>query len=143
MKIASTLIILVSIVIAEAHSYIPEPYASKVENWIRTVDWPMEVWWNAKMLGDEINSILYAFAMFLFIPNRVNKSTAVAFIFLCCVDLIMYLHNAKTLHYGSVYIWALGIWTLAYYLLTKKMQKTWGTQKTMKSNLNRETRWQK
>lgn len=119
MKYLTTWLLLASIVIAESHTYIPEKYAKLKQNWIYSVDWTMEVQWNVKMLGDEINAILYAFAMLCYIPNRVNKAMVITFIFYCCVDLFMHLHNAKTLHYGSVYVWTLGIWTLVYYLLTK------------------------
>lgn len=122
-KYATTWLLILSIVIAESHSYIPEKYASKKQNWIYSIDWTMEVQWNVKYLSSEINAIIYFLAMFFYDRNKYNKATVVTFIFLCCIDLIMYLHNGKTLHYGSVYIWSLGIWAISYYILYRKCKK--------------------
>lgn len=119
-KYATTWLLILSIVIAESHSYIPEKYANKKENWIYSIDWTMEVSWNVKLLSHEVNGILYFLAMFFYNRNRVNKATVVTFIFSCCIDLIMYLHNGKTLYYGSVYVWTLGIWAVAFYAIRNK-----------------------
>jgi hypothetical protein len=139
-KYLTTWLVLLSIVIAESHTYIPEKYAILKQNWIHTIDWTMTVRWNVKMLADEINAILYGFAMLCYNRNRINKATVITFIVLCCVDLPMYLHNGNTLYYGSVYAWLLGIWTLAYYLLTKNAKTTW--KNTLRSSTNRRTKWQ-
>lgn len=119
-RYATTWLLILSIVIAESHSYIPEKYASKEQNWIRTINWTMTVSWNVKFLANEINAILYFLAMFFYNKNKYNKATVVTFIFLCCIDLIMYLHNGKTLYYGSVYIWTLGIWAVTFYAIRNK-----------------------
>lgn len=124
-KYATTWLLILSIVIAESHSYIseipylPKDFATRKQNWILTVDRTMEVQWNVKFLSDEINAVLYFLAMFFYNRNKYNKATVVAFIFLCFVDLIMYFHNYKTLHYGSVYIWGLGIWAATFYTIRK------------------------
>lgn len=120
MKYLTTWLLLASIVIAESHTYIPEKYATLKQNWIYSVDWTIELRWNVKYLSDQINAILYFLAMFFYNKNTINKATVMTFIFLCCIDLVMYVHNAKTLYYGSAYVWTLGIWALVYYLLTKK-----------------------
>jgi hypothetical protein len=114
-KYATTWLLIISIVIAESHSYIPEKYATVKYNWIRTVDRTMELQWNVKYVSDQVNFILYFLAMLFFIKNRVNKTTVLTFITLSIVDLGMYFHNYKTLHYGSVYIWTLGFWVLIFY----------------------------
>lgn len=114
-KYATTWILILSIVIAESHSYLPAEYAIRTENWILTVDVPMQVQWNVKFLSDEITAILYFVAMLFYNGNKVNKTTVITFIILCVVDLFMYVHNYKTLHYGSVYVWALGVWVLIFY----------------------------
>lgn len=75
----------------------------------------MELQWNVKYLSDEVNAILYFLAMFFYNRNKVNKTTVLTFIILCFIDLAMYLHNFKTLHYGSVYVWTLGVWTIVFY----------------------------
>lgn len=125
-KYATTWLLILSIIIAESHSYIseipffPKDFATRKQNWIWTIDWTMEVQWNVKFLADEINAILYFLAMFFYDRNNYNKATVVTFIFLCCIDLIMYLHNGKTLYYGSVYVWTLGIWAISFYTIRKK-----------------------
>lgn len=106
---------ILSIVIAESHSYLPDEYAMKKENWILTVDVSMPVSWNVKFLSDEITAILYFVAMLFYNGNKVNKTTVITFIILCVIDLVMYVHNYKTLHYGSVYVWLLGVWVLVFY----------------------------
>lgn len=114
-KYATTWILILSIVIAESHSYLPDEYAMKKENWILTVDVSMPVSWNVKFLSDEITAILYFVAMLFYNGNKVNKTTVITFIILCVIDLVMYVHNYKTLHYGSVYVWLLGVWVLVFY----------------------------
>lgn len=114
-KYLTTWLLIISIVIAESHSYIPEPYASKKENWILTINQTMEVRWNVWFLSDQINAILYFLAMFFYNRNKVNKTTVLTFIILCLIDLVMYVHNFKTLHYGSVYVWSLGVWAVVFY----------------------------
>lgn len=117
-KYATTWLLIASIVIAEAHSYLPYEYAMKKENWIYSVDRTMEIQWNVKYLADQVNAVLYFVAMFFYNRNKVNKTTVLTFIILCIIDLGMYLHNYKTLHYGSVYVWTLGVWTVIYYRFT-------------------------
>lgn len=113
-KYLTTWLLVLSIVISESHSYVPDKYAEKKGNWIYSIDRPMELQWNIKFLSDEINMILYGVAMFFFKRNRINETTVITFIFLCCIGLGMYFHNFKTLHYGSVYVWTLGIWFVVH-----------------------------
>lgn len=119
MKYATTWILILSIVIAESHSYLPSEYAIRKENWILTIDRTMEIQWNVKFLSDQVNFILYFLAMLFYNRNRVNKATVITFIILSVIELGMYFHNYKTLHYGSVYVWSLGIWLLVFYRLKR------------------------
>lgn len=114
-KYATTWLLIVSIIIAESWSYLPTKYAIVKQNWIWTIDRAMELQWNVKYLSLEVNAILYFFAMFFYNRNRVNKATVITFIALCFIDLGMYIHNYKTLHYGSVYVWVAGIWFFVFY----------------------------
>lgn len=118
-KYATTWLLILSIVIAESHSYIPEKYASKKENWIHTIDRTQELQWNVKDVSNEVTAIIYFLAMFFYNKNRANKATVVTFIVLCFIDMVMWFHNYKTLHYGSVYVWILGIWGLTFFTLMK------------------------
>lgn len=122
----TTCILVLSIVIAESHSYVPANYAEKKVNWIYSIDRTMEIQWNVKNLSDQIVQILYFLAMFFYNGNRVNKTTVVTFIVLSIIELGMYFHNYKTLHYGSVYVWTLGIWFALYnqYFIRKSVKRS-------------------
>lgn len=120
-KYATTWLLVISIFIAESHSYLGR-YSEIRQNWIFTVDRTMEMQWNVKLLSDQINAIIYFFAMYFYIPNRKNKATVISFIILCFVDLLMYFHNYKTLYYGSVYVWISLLWLGIYYRYTVKKE---------------------
>lgn len=113
-KYLTTWLLVLSIFIAESHSYTGR-YAMLQQNWVLTIDRTQELQWNVKDLSDEINAIIYFFAMYFYLPNRVNKTTAISFIILCVVDLAMWVHNYKTLHYGSVYVWVIVLWGLIFF----------------------------
>lgn len=125
-RYATTWILVISIAIAESHSYVPERYATEKQNWIYSIDRTMEIQWNVKYLSDQINAILYFLAMFFYNGNRVNRTTVVTFIILSIIELGMYFHNYKTLHYGSVYVWTLGIWFALYnqYFIRKSVKRS-------------------
>lgn len=125
-RYATTIILIISIVIAEAHSFVPDEYATKKQNWIYSIDRTMEIQWNVKFLGDQINLILYSLALFFYNRNKVNRTTVVAFICFSVIELGMYFHNYKTLNYGSVYVWTLVIWLLVYnqYFIVKAVKRS-------------------
>lgn len=125
-RYATTWILVISIAIAESHSYVPQRYATKKQNWIYSIDRSMEIQWNVKFLSDQINAILFFLAMFFYNRNRVNRTTVVTFIILSIIELGMYFHNYKTLHYGSVYVWTLGIWFALYnqYFIRKSVKRS-------------------
>lgn len=103
-----------SVVIAETHSYIPKEDAERKMNWVYSIDRTMELQWNVKFVSDQIVQIAYFLAMVFYRRNKINETTVITFIILCCIDLGMWFHNFKTLHYGSVYVWTLGIWFVVY-----------------------------
>ncbi len=113
-RYATTLLLILSIFIAESHSYTGK-YATLEQNWVMTLDRTQELQWNIKDVSDEINAIIYFFAMFFYMPNRVNKTTVISFIALCFVDLLMWFHNYKTLNYGSVYVWIIVVWGVIFF----------------------------
>lgn len=132
-KYATTWLLILSIIIAESHSYIseipylPKDFATRKENWILTVDRTMEIQWNVKYLSNEINAILFFIAMLFYNKRWGNKTTVITFIALCFIDLGMYFHNYKTLHYGSVYVWTAAIWILVFFsrTLSEKTLSLW------------------
>lgn len=120
-KHITTWLLILSIFIAESHSYVGAA-GEEIKNWGWTVKWNIPLKWHIKYLADEINAIIYFVAMLFYTPNRVNKTTVITFIILCIVDLIMYFHNYKTLHYGSVYVWSTILWGFVYKWSVIKMQ---------------------
>ncbi len=118
-KYAATWLLVLSIFIAESHSYAGK-YAMLKQNWIWAIDRTMELQWNLKYLADQINAIIYFFAMYFYIPNKVNRTTVISFIILCFVDLAMWFHNYKTLYYGSIYLWLSLFWVIIFYINTVK-----------------------
>lgn len=120
-KYTTTILLIISVFIAEAHSYTGK-YAMLKQNWIWTIDRTMELQWNIKYLSDQINAVIYFVAMYFYTPNRVNISTVLSFIILCVIDFLMYLHNFKTLHYGSVYAWIVMLWGIMFFSPIIKVQ---------------------
>jgi L-lactate permease len=112
-----TWILLVTIFIAESHSYAGR-FSTVKQNWILTIDRTMEIQWNLKYLADEINAILYFFSFYFYRKNSINKATLITFIIFCLIDAVMYVHNFKTLFYGSVYVWLGGIWVIVFWSIT-------------------------
>lgn len=134
-KYLTTWLLILSIFIAESHSYTGK-YAMMQQNWVWTLDRTQELQWNIKDMSDQINAIIYFFAMYFYIPNRKNKTTAISFIILCFVDLFMHLHNYKTLYYGSVYVWISLLWVGIYYKNTVK-KETITLWKKIKTHIRR------
>lgn len=125
-KYLTTILLILSIFIAESHSYLGR-YSAVKQNWILALDRTMELSWNVKLLSDQINAVIYFFAMYFYIPNKVNKTTVTAFIILCFIDMAMYFHNYKTLNYGSVYVWVVITWVCIFYIevIKHKISNLW------------------
>lgn len=131
MRYSTTWILIFSIFVAESHSCLGSK-GSVEYNWGWTVNWTMEMQWYVKYLSEEVNSILYFTAMFLYAPNKINQTTVLSFIILCFADLFMWIHNFKTLSYGSVYVWLIVVWGLLFYrgLIRAKIISLWKKIKT-------------
>jgi len=114
----TTWLLILSVIVAESHSYLGN-FATVKQNWIYSIDRTMEMQWNVKYLSDQVNLILYFLAMFIYKENGINRATVITFLSLSIIDLGMYFHNFKTLHYGSVYVWMLLTWGAVHYTLTK------------------------
>lgn len=125
-KHLTPILLILSIFIAESHSYLGK-YSGVRQNWILTLDRTMELQWNVKYLSDQINAVIYFFAMYFYIPNKINKTTVTAFIILCFIDIGMYFHNFKTLNYGSVYVWGVIVWVSLFFReeIKHKISKLW------------------
>lgn len=115
-KYLPSILLAVTLPLGELHTYWENKSQVK-ENWIFYNYEPMTRQWNMKMVGDELIIIMYFVAMwYLFqYPNKFNKTTVRAFIWLAIADLILYFWNFKTYEYWQVYFWALSFWVLSYF----------------------------
>jgi hypothetical protein len=113
-KYATTFLIAATLLIGELHTFWERsPYMS--ENWIYAVERPMPLQWNVKLASDQLNFILFAFALFLYVPNRANRSTAITLVCYAFLDTIAYFYNYKTFGYGLIYLILAGIWNLSFF----------------------------
>lgn len=71
--------------------------------------------WQVKYLTHEAWFIMMAAAVFLYKPNRVNRTTAVVYFLFCVADLVLYIVNFKRDGYGWIYASVLPAWLLIYY----------------------------
>lgn len=120
-RYSTTLILACTLVIGELHTFWEKASQEKV-NWIIKRSEPMTMQWNIKMVGDEINIILYFVAMLLFgfYPNRTNTTSVISFIYLAVADLCLWFWNFKTYDYHILYLTLLAVWPLTFYLLKFK-----------------------
>lgn len=113
-KYLPTILISSVMLIAELHRYFPDS-ADSVRNWIIGVHRPMTTAWNVKLLCDQVALICYAAAMLTWVNNRMNRTTAWAFLLWTVMDMAMYFYNYKTGLYGAVYFWYGIFWFAIYY----------------------------
>ena len=109
---ATTLIIWASLIIGELHTLWENSKVS--ENWIITKYVPMPVQWNVKYVTDEIWFIMMGVAIYLFIPNRINRTTVKSYTLFCAWDLVMYFYNYKQAGYEAIYTYLLIAWIIIY-----------------------------
>ena len=121
-KYATSYILALTIMLGELHTFW-EKGEQHVENWIVEEYRPMTVQWNVKYAIDELNPILYFVAMFLFVPNRVNKTTVLSFILFASVDTLSYFYNYKTYGYGWMYFLLVICWLIVYFCMSRNKQK--------------------
>lgn len=111
-KYATTLIIWASLIIGELHTLWEN--STKEANWIWTKNVQMPIQWNVKYAADEVWFILMAVAILLYVPNRINRTTVLAYLTFCILDLVMYFYNYKQEGYEAIYTYLLIAWILIY-----------------------------
>lgn len=109
---ATTLIIWASLIIGELHTLWEN--SKQTANWIISKRVEMPVQWNVKYATDEIWFVLMGFAIYLYLPNRINRATVKAYIAFCFLDMLMYFYNYKQQGYEAVYTFLLITWVLIY-----------------------------
>jgi hypothetical protein len=114
-KYATTIVLFFSLLIGEIHTFW-EKRSQEPIDLIWASDIFMSRQWYAKLIGLQINYTLYFFALYLYggYSNRVNRSSAVAFILFSLVDTLMFFYNYKTYGYGLAYFILLILWISAY-----------------------------
>ncbi len=113
-KYASSIILSLSLFLGEIHTFW-EKSAVKVENWIIARHVPMTVQWNIKYAVQEFVIIFYFLAFALYVRNKVNRTTVLAFLMLAVLDTLVYFYNFKTYGFGGIYIWFVIFWIWMYY----------------------------
>jgi hypothetical protein len=113
-KYATTFLIGLTLLVNEIHTFWERKPVS-IQNWIIDAYKPMTVQWNVKYASDQLNFILFAFALLLYVPNRANRSTAITLVCYAFLDTIAYFYNYKTFGYGLIYLILAGIWNLSFF----------------------------
>lgn len=109
----TTIILACTLFIGEFHTIWNND--SRVQNWIWRYDAPMSLAWNVKLAANQLIIILYFIAWILYVPNKVNRTTIVAFLLLSIVDTFLYFYNYKTEEFGKVYVWFAFFYALVYF----------------------------
>lgn len=63
---------------------------------------------------DEVIIIMYFAAWLLYRPNKINRTTVIAFFWLAILDCFLYFYNYKLSGFGAVYFWFIGFWYLTF-----------------------------
>lgn len=117
-KWASTILLTAVIFIGELHTFW-EKGGERVQNWIWKIERPMPLQWNIKYLTDEVSWLLVSLAVFLYLPNRLNKTVAAAFVFYQLFSLAWYFYNFKTYGFGWIYYATAAFGFIAWYKVFK------------------------
>lgn len=113
-RYAATILLSLTLFIGEVHTYW-EGRPLRPQNWIWKVSREMPLQWNIKLASVQLNMILIFLAFLLYVPNRVNKATAVTFFWFAVLDTVLYFYNYKTFGYGYLYLVLAVIWLMAYF----------------------------
>lgn len=113
-RYAATILLSLTLFIGEVHTYW-EGRPLRPQNWIWKVSREMPLQWNIKYASDQLSFILIALAFVVYVPNRVNKATAIAFFYFAVLSGFLYFYNYKTLGYGWIYICFVIVWFLAFF----------------------------
>ncbi len=111
----SMIILIATIPVGELHNHFLDN--TEIQNWTikQYKDAWMPVSWNVKLAEQQLILIMYFVAWILYYPNKANKTTVWAFLFLAILDTVMYFWNYKSSKYGSVYLWLLGFWLIVFF----------------------------
>lgn len=124
-KYASTFILGILMLLSELHTFWKGD--KRIVNWIWAIDRKMEIQWNVKYLVGEIWFIGIMAAWLLYVKNRINYTTIVAYLIWFICDLGMYFYNYKTGGYWKVYYWIVPIWIITYLWKGKTQDKLFKT----------------
>jgi|GEM_PF-3033726 len=113
-KYLTTILLASTFLIAEIHTFWERSSIAPV-NWIYAREVPMSVQWNIKLAGLQLIYIIYGLALLCYVPNRVNRTTAITFTIFCVVDTALYFYNYKTFNYGYVYFFVALFWLVLFY----------------------------
>jgi hypothetical protein len=120
----TTILLILTLPLGELHTFWSTD--TEVHNWIWKVERPMTIGWNIKFAVAQVNLILYFLAWLLYVANRVNKTTVIAFLFLAILDTVFYFYDYKTGDYGKLYFWFIGFWLIVFYWTRGAARiKTW------------------
>lgn len=113
-KYISSILLSLTLFIGEIHTFWEKSFP-KEQNWIIAKYVPMTVQWNIKYASMQLVVILYFLAFVLYVKNKVNRTTVLAFLILSILDTALYFYNFKTQSFGSVYLWFAFFWIWMYY----------------------------
>lgn len=102
---ATTLILWASLLINEAHALF-EDSAKIFHN--------MPLQWYVWFACNSIWGLLMGLAFWLYVPNRINRTTVKAYTLFCAWDLVMYFYNYKQAGYEAIYTYLLIAWIIIY-----------------------------
>lgn len=108
----ATILLILTLPLGELHSYFNR--STVVQNWIVNAYKPMPLPWNVKYAEGQFIIILYFLAWLYYKPNKLNRTTVIAFFWLAILDTVLYFYDFKTGNFGRVYFWFAGFWLLSY-----------------------------
>jgi high-affinity Fe2+/Pb2+ permease len=119
---STTLLIWASLIAGEIHTFFEN--LNVVQNWILFDNVPMDIQWNVKFVGNEIQGVLIALALLTYKKNRINDTTAKVYVGYLIADLFLYFCNYKRDGYEWMYLFILISWILIYNRNGKRIRTT-------------------
>lgn len=110
--IKASLFIWGGMIVGELHTLAEK--STWVGNWIINDKVVMDLQWNIKYAGEELQGVLIALALFFYTNTKFNRTTAKAVVFYYIIDLLFYFYNYKRDGYGWTYTLTLIIWIYFY-----------------------------
>ncbi len=106
---ATTLIIWLSLLNNELHTLWEHSSKTIIVNGSA-----MSVQWYVWFACNSIWGLLMGLAFWLYVPNRINRTTVKAYTLFCAWDLVMYFYNYKQAGYEAIYTYLLIAWIIIY-----------------------------